>query len=273
MAIITYWNDGKVETGQTMTIAAVASAIALNYNFKVLMINTKYNDGSLQYAFEQKNTVNSIFSKGKMDLDTGLSGMIKAISSNKTSPEIITNYTKIIWKNLELLTEKNISKEDYEKQKQYVKEIIKLANKYYDIVLVDLEGEIESINIKQILNISNINVVTLTQNINVLDRFKKTKEQNSVLNENDLFVSIGKFDDKSKYTVKNISKYIGEKNVFEMPYNTVFSMEAPEGKVADFIVNFRRAKNPHPNAALIASVNKQAEQIINTIKEQQRKIY
>ena len=273
MAIITYWNDGKVETGQTMTIAAVAATIALNYDFKVLMINTKYNDSSLLNAFQPKNTINSFFSKGKMDLETGIGGMAKAILSNKTSPEIIPNYTKIIWKNLELLTETDMAREDYDRYVKQIKEIIRLANRYYDIVLVDLEGDLNIVDIKQILNISNINIVTLTQNINVLDNFKETKAQNSFLNENDLFVSIGRYDDKSKYTVKNIAKYVNERNVFDVPYNTLFAMEAPEGKAADFIVNFRRAKPPHPNAALINSVNRQAEQIINTIKEQQRKIY
>jgi len=106
MAIITFWNDGKVETSQSMTLAAIATSLAVNYNYKILMINTKHNDKSLERAFEPRKTVNSIFAKGKIDLDTGLSGVAKAILSNKTSPEIITNYTKVIWKNLELLTEK-----------------------------------------------------------------------------------------------------------------------------------------------------------------------
>ena len=100
MAIITFWNDGKAETSQSMTIASIATTLAIEYNYKILMINTKYNDSSLEYAFEAKHSINSMFSRGKMDLDTGLSGIAKAIMSNKTSPEIITNYTKIILKRI-----------------------------------------------------------------------------------------------------------------------------------------------------------------------------
>lgn len=270
MAIITYWNDGKTETGQSMTIAAVATAIAWSYNYKVLIVNTKYNDPSLEYAFEPKNNVNKIFSKGKMDLATGLSGVAKAVMSNKTSPEIITNYTKVIWKNLELLTDKNITAEEFDKYIKYIKEIIKLANRYYDVVLVDLEGPIEDTDIRQILDLSNINIATLTQNINVLDRFRENK---SNLRESELFISLGRYDDKSKYTIKNVSKYINEKIVFAVPYNTMFSMEAPEGKVDDFFINFRNVKPPHLNALFINSVNEQAHKIVDTIKSQQRKIY
>ena len=98
MAIITFWNDGKVETNQSMTIAAIATNIAIDYDYKILIINTKFDDHSLERAFESKNTINNIFSKGKVDVDMGLSGAAKAIISNKTSPEIITNYTRIILK-------------------------------------------------------------------------------------------------------------------------------------------------------------------------------
>ena len=274
MAIITYWNDGKNETGQSMTIASVATAIALNYyDYKILMINTKYDDKTLEEAFSSKNSVNKIFTKGKMDIATGLGGVAKAIMSNKTSPEIITNYTKVIWKNLELLTDKGDTKEEFDKYHEYIKEIINLANKYYDIVIVDLEGDIEATEIKQIMNISNINVVTLTQNINNLDRFKDQKEKSTILNADNTFDSIGRYDEKSKFTVKNISKYINVKKVFPIPYNTQFAMEAPDGKADDYIINFRKVKIPHPNAPFINSVKEQANYIINLIKEQQRKIY
>lgn len=273
MAIITFWNDGKVETNQSMTIAAVATTLAINYDYKILIVNTKNNDKSLEHAFEAKNTINSRFSKGKMDLATGISGVVKAIASNKTSPEIITNYTKIILKNLELLTENNTDEEEFDRYKKYIKDILKLANRYYDVVLVDLEGNIEEQKIKEILEMSTIKVATLVQNVNVLDNYIKQKETNLILQEKNWIVSIGKYDDKSKYTIKNVSKYIKEKKVHGIPYNTMFAMDAPEGKVADYIIRFKRVKQTHLNAEFIGSVDKEAEEIVNLVKEGQRKIY
>lgn len=273
MAIITFWNDGKVETNQSMTIAAIATALAINYDYKILIVNTKNNDVSLERAFEQKNSINSMFSKGKMDLATGLSGVVKAIASNKTSPEIITNYTKIILRNLELLTEKNIDKEEFDRYKTYIKDILKLANRYYDIVLVDLEGNIEEQNIKEILEMSAVKVVTLVQNLNVIDDYIEQKEKNFILQNQNWIVSIGKYDAKSKYTIKNVSKYIKEKKVHGIPYNTMFAMDAPEGKAADYIIRFKRVKQTHINAEFINAVDKEAEAIVNLVKEGQRKIY
>ena len=273
MAIITFWNDGKVETSQSMTLAAIATSLAVNYNYKILMINTKPNDKSLERAFEPRKNINSIFAKGKIDLDTGLSGIAKAILSNKTSPEIITNYTKVIWKNLELLTDKNVSGDDFDRYIKYIKEIIKLANKYYDLVLVDLEGKIENQEIKQILEISDVKVITLVQNFNVIEDFLELQSKNNVLKEENIIISIGKYDEKSKYTVKNIAKHIKRKMVFAVPYNTLFATSAPEGKVADYIWQFNRVNGAHINAKFITAVKEETEEILKIIKEQQRKIY
>lgn len=273
MAIITFWNDGKAETSQSMTIAAIATTLAIDYDYKILMINTKCNDKSLEHAFETKNNVNSLFAKGKMDLDTGFSGIVKAIMSNKTSPEIITNYTKIILKNLELLTEKNIAKEEFDRYMKYLKDILKLANRYYDVILVDLEGNIEKQEIKQILEMSNVRVITLVQNLDIIDNFIEQKSKTPVLQENNKIISIGKYDAKSKYTVRNVAKYIKEKNVIGIPYNTMFGMDASEGKVADYFIRFKRVNSSHINADFISSVSRHAQEIVTMVKEGQRKIY
>lgn len=273
MAIITFWNDGKVETNQSMTIAAVATAIAINYDYKILVVNTKHYDTSLEHAFEPKNNINSIFSKGKTDLAMGISGVAKAIASHKTSPEIITNYTRIILRNLELLTEKKTDEDEFDRYKGYIKDILKLANKYYDLVLVDLEGNIEEREVKEFIEMSEVNVATLVQNLNVIDDYIKLREKNSIMQDKKWIVSVGKYDAKSKYTVKNISKYIKWKNVYGIPYNTMFSMDAPEGKVADYIIRFKRIKPTHVNYEFIKSVDKEAEQIVSMVKEGQRKIY
>ena len=129
MSVITFYGNNKIETAQTASMAGIATYLALEENYKILMINTKYNDTSLQECFWKQST------KPRNDLATGIGGLIKAIASNKTSPEIITNYTRTIFKErLEILTDNNIPKEDHEKQKGYMRTIIKMA-KYIDIAV------------------------------------------------------------------------------------------------------------------------------------------
>lgn len=102
----------------------------------------------------------------RADLATGTTGVAKAILSNKTSPEIIKYYTKTIYKDrLELLTEDNITQEDYQNQRRTYKEIAKIANRYYNLVLVDISGSPEESITRSILEESDIVVVNLPQNI------------------------------------------------------------------------------------------------------------
>ncbi len=41
MAIITFWSNTEKETGQTMSIAAVAASMAIEHNYKILLISTR----------------------------------------------------------------------------------------------------------------------------------------------------------------------------------------------------------------------------------------
>ena len=41
MAIITFYSNSKKETAQTMSIAAVATSMAIEHNYKILLISTR----------------------------------------------------------------------------------------------------------------------------------------------------------------------------------------------------------------------------------------
>ena len=167
MAIISFWSNGREETGKTSSIIAITTLLSIHHNYKILVLDTKYNDYSYEDSFWQEDrTMKLINNNTKMDIDYGISGLSKAILSNKTSPEIITNYTRIVFKDrLELLTDTNVSVEDYEIHKKIFKDIAKIASKYYDLVFIDIDGNLEE-NIKDsLLEISDLIVANLQQKL------------------------------------------------------------------------------------------------------------
>ena len=269
MAIVSFWSDGKGETGKTVSIAAVATQMALENNFKVLIFNTEYGSTAIEDCFWNTSSGNKFDFKerGKTDIDTGIKGLSKAILSNKTSPEIITNYTKTIFKNrLELLTDSQILREEYEKQRILLKEMIKMANKYYDVVLVDIEGDIEDSIVQGIMETSNIIVGTLSQNLRKINGYVKLRQQNTLFSGPNVLFVIGRYDKKSTYSLKNIARHMGEKEIYGVPYSTLFFESCNEGKVADFFIKFRKAKLTDNNGLLIDSVRHISGAIIEKIK-------
>ena len=203
MSIVTFYGNDKVETAQTTSMAAIATYLSFELNYRVLMINTKYNDTSLQECFwEQSKGI-----KTRTDLETGISGLIKAISSNKTSPEIITNYTKTIFKErLELLTDGNMPRENYEKQKEYIRSIMKLSSKYYDLVFVDVEGSLEDPYIQGVLQESNLIIANTSQRIKAIEEFLRLRRAYEVISKENIVFLLGKYDKYSKYNAKKFRK-------------------------------------------------------------------
>lgn len=271
MAVVSFWGDGNGETGKTASIAAIATQLSLDNNFKILIMDTKHNDTTMEDCFWNTVSVNNnklnFKVEGKTDIDTGIKGLTKAILSNKTSPEIITNYTKTIFKNrLELLTDDNILKEEYDKQRVLFKEMVKMANKYYNLVFVNLEGDIKDTVISGILESSNIIVPTLSQSLRKINNYMLLKKDNSILNGQKVMTLIGKYDKESTYNLKNVARHIGEKEIYGIPYNTLFFESCNEGKVADYFIKFRKAKPIDNNGLLIESVKKISEDLIETIK-------
>lgn len=265
MSVITFWGNGKVETGQTVSLAGIATQLTVEHNYKILLLNTKHNDSTLEECFW-----NQTVDVRKTDLETGITGLIKAISSNKATPEIITNYTRAVFKDrLEVLTDNNILKDTYEKQKQYIKNIVKIAKKAYDLVFVDLEGSIEEPFVQEILEESSLVVISLTQRDKIIKELIKTQQTNSLLNKNNAMFIMGRYDKNSKYNTKNVERTHRVRDVMGIPYSTLLFESANEGGLADFFTQFRKLKPTHPQAPLIESMEEFSERMIYRLKELQ----
>lgn len=269
MSVITFWGNDKIETAQTTSMAGIATYLSLEKNYRTLLVNAKYNDTSLQECFWEQ----SRYMKVRSDLETGIGGLMKAISSNKVSPEIITNYTRTIFKDrLEVLTDSNIPKEDFEKQKAAMKTIIKMASKFYDLVFVDIEGDLADPAIQDILNESNLIVANTSQRMKYIREFLELRKVYDVINKDNLIFLIGKYDKYSKYNAKNLQRTERLGEVYGIPYNTLFFESCNEGNLADFVINYRRVKQTSVQAPIIESISEVSQRIIDKLKELQMQV-
>lgn len=269
MSVVTFYGNDKVETAQTTSMAGIATYLSMEQNYRVLLINAKYNDASLEECFWSQ----SGYAKPRSDLETGIGGLIKAIASNKTSPEIITNYTKTIFKDrLEVLTDNNIPRENYEKQKVYMKSIIRMASKYYDLVFVDIEGSLEDPHIQEILKESNLIVANTSQRINAIREFFSDRRKYEVVSKDNIVILLGKYDKYSKYNAKNLQRTEKMQYIYGIPYNTLFFEACEEGKVPDLFLRFRKTGEDDRNGFFLAEVRRTSENIIYRLQDLQMRM-
>ena len=246
MSIVTFWGSGKEQVGKTLSLVAIATNMAIQHNKKVLIVSASYNNDTLKNCYwkeDAKKKFSIMSQEGKVSLDNGIESLAKIIESNKITPELITDYTKIVFKDrLEVLLgfEAYTTVSDEKIANTYI-EIIKLANKYYDLVIVDLDNEIEQTGRETIVKMSDVVVAMTSQRVTSVEKIKGKKD---VLVGKKGIMLIGKYDKKSKYTIKNLTRYLGErKEILAIPYNTLFFEAAEEGIVPDLFLKLRNIKD------------------------------
>ena len=273
MSIITFWNNGKEQSGKTLSLTAISTYMAIQHNYKILVIATGYKDNTLKNCFLQEKKVKrnlGMFGPNtNTSFDDGISGIVKIMKSNKLSAENITNYTKVIFKDrLEILPSFKGERNDYEALKKAYPEIINLANSYYDLVFVDLDNEIEQEISDIILSNSNLVVANISQRLSSINSFIEIRESEPILNSKKTLILLGRYDKYSKYSIKNVTRYMKEKNkVLTIPYNTLFFEASEEAKVPELFFNIKSLENDDRNGIFISEIKRASENIIYRLQD------
>lgn len=274
MSIVTFINNGKEQTGKTLSVAAISTYMALEHNIKILLISTANENSTLSNCFfpKQKNIIapqNQFMGTrpGAADnMQSGMTGLIKVARANKIEPSTIRNYTKVVFRDvLEVLFSGNELNEDIS---QYYPDIIKQANQFYDIVFVDLDYNINQAVYNNIINDSNLVITNVSQRLLSIDNFALDKRQNQLLASLKNMLLVGRYDKFSKYTSKNITRYLGERTqVLTMPYNTLYFEAAEESRVPDYFISLRNIDKEDRNYFFMQEVKRAAEAIMYRLQE------
>ncbi len=276
MAIITFKSNETKETAQTLSLVAVAAQMAIEHNYKILVVSTNFKDRTLEECFwENEGGLASTIVKKDVGIDSGVEGLIRIMSSNKTNPEIIKNYTKIVLKErLDILpAPKTTEYREYESIAGLYPEILQMADRYYDLVIVDLCKKMDEAQAEKIIQISDVIMVNLTQRLRDIDNFIQLREEEELYRRKHIMLLIGRYDIYSKYNVKNITRYLKEKKpVGVIPYNTLYFEACSEGKVIDFFLKMRNVDQTDRNHIFMNQTSKIANDIIYKLQELQMKL-
>lgn len=280
MAIITFYSDETKETGQTLSVAAVATHMAIEHNYKILIISTSFNDLTLENCFWEYDKIrpaSAIKTDSKsVGLESGIEGLIKVLASNRTSNEIVKSYTRIVLRDrLDiLLSPKTQSYQEYADITKYYQEILSVANRYYDMIFIDLSKSVPKQETTNILQASDLVVINLTQRLKSINDFIEARETNDFYKRKNVILAIGKYDPFSKYNSKNITRYLKEKKgISVIPYNTLFFEASSEGTIIDLFLKIKNITDETDrNINFIKEVKETGDKIIFKLQEMQMKI-
>ena len=210
MSVIAFYTNCKDQTGNTVSAISYATYLGILQNKRTLFISTSFNNNEIKTALwpEQKQKRSGLFGPNTNNSsvnDNGIEGLDRVIRSNKISPSIITDYTRVALRGrLEILQGYNGSEEQYKEiQKRYL-QIISLAKQVYDTVIIDIDKELENKIKFEILNLSDVIVAMTTQKRENINSLLKIISDGVVLRRSNTIITLGKYDEHSKYNAKNI---------------------------------------------------------------------
>lgn len=280
MAIITFHTYPDEETGNAVSAIAVATYLGITKNKKNLLISTSFNDDTVREAFwgQQTKKRSGLFGPNTNIMsENGIEGLYRIIRSNKISPNIITDYTKVaLTSRLEiLLGYKGIEDQYKEIQNQYP-QIINLASKFYNNVIIAIDQKINTKTKNEILELADVNVEMTTQkNASVRTTAQAISEKDE-FNKIKSLITLGKYDERSKYNIKNISRNVlkQKRSINSIPYNTLLFEAVQEGQIIDMLLRFLNLKGKDENTFFIEELKRLTEDIeMKDIEVQQMKKY
>lgn len=273
MAILSFWSENRKETGQTLSIVAIATYMSIERNYRTLVIDATFDDETMERCFwkvgKNSNDIKSALNQGKIDVSSGTRGLMNAIASNKTTPEIISNYARVVFnKRLDVLTGvKNQTSQEYIESFKYYVDLISAANQYYDLVIVDLPKTKQLDGLKEILQKSDMVAYTMPQNLKQIDYFKEHKKELAELSKS-MVPFLGNVDLGCKYNPKNVASYLRAKKTGYVIHNNTFLEAASESQVADFFLKTRLYKKSFDqNTRFFEVLNETSNKIIQRFEE------
>lgn len=274
MAVVSFWNNSEKETGQTLSAVAVATAMAIEHNYKILLISTGYREKTIENCFwdnSKNEDFASIVQRRQSDISSGMEGLVKILQSSRTSSNIVADYAKVVFRERLDILPSPTSKvmEQYNLISSYYAELVKIADKDYDLIIIDIDKKMKEEYKNAILALSNVIVLTIKQGKEELDRIQKLKQENELFKKNNLIFLAGKYDKYSKYNVKNMTRYLREKTAISaISYNTLFYEASMEGKVADFFLRYKSIQDSSDrNMLFMQETNNTCEKILDKIQE------
>lgn len=274
MAVISFWSNSRKETGQTLSMVAIATYMAVEHKNKTLVIDATIDDDTIQRCFwntDMNKDIKKELNRGKLDLASGAEGLMSAIASNKTTPEIISNYTKVVFKDNRLdilLGLKTKSLSEHEKNLRLYLDLINAANRYYDIVIIDLSKTLERETTHKILQMSDVIMYTMAQNLKQINEYVECRRTIPDLKKRNVIPVMGSSNNYCKYNPKNVAQHIKDKELAYVTYNNAFLEAASEAKVANFFLSTRiNKKLMDRNSQFLESVAYSSEKIIQKFEE------
>lgn len=273
MPIVTFCNNGSRETGNTSSAIAIATYMSIKHNMKILLVSTNFNEPTVKESYWETRKQGAFLDRRKSTevMQSGIEGLNRMITSGKIEPRIIRDYTRVILKErLDVLVGFEGTITEYKELQDKYAAIILEANKYYDMVFVDLDKRLKKEVKNEIINITNVYIYTTNQKVSDIQKLTESIEENDKIDKRDVIILLTRYNQNLKINAKNVSRAIVRQRnaVNTVPYNGKFYESMQDGKVVDMFLQWFNLKNKKdPNFIFLKELENTIDNILRKWEE------
>lgn len=265
MPIVSFWGPVHGQVGTTANTIMAASFISIEQNIKTMVTQTHWSHSTLESLF---TNIHFHQENNEHFTDSGLDALERLARSNRLTPQSIRDYTVPLLKDrLDLLA--GTKKRDihlYTKINGVINHIFQHANAYYDLITVDVHSGRQNPLTNTLLYHSDLIVVCLNQNIQLLSNFFSREYWHPALDQKPYIIVLGKYDPQLRLSIKNvIRRFRCAKPMYVIPYDSKFRDACNENRVLEYFIRARYADKKQQDYAFIRSVREFTQGVLKYV--------
>lgn len=259
MSKIIFWDSGH--GGSSQIAASVAIYLSLRFNKRLILANGGVFDTGFEEGFSFGSDATSLLSEYGMD------ALLRLAACHRLSKDNISDYTlSLLRGRLDLASGRKLGTKaliGIETSRSEVEEILRVAEQYYDLVLLQTTGE-EVLQQFASHYEQDVLIAVLGQNRAQLDAFFSTQMESQVFAGKKLVIAICQYDRNSRWTIQNIKRrYNCRVPMYGIPYHTGFADAWNARDIVSYFKKYRLTnRRGADNQELVASYHELSGNIL-----------
>lgn len=244
------------QVGTTANLSAIATSLALNYRFKLFLMQAQYEKNYLDHGFLGER-------KKELEVqENGIDSLVRMIKSEPITKEMIDSCSVNLYQNrLHLLpgtAQNNLAMYETVIQPMLIY-CMNAIQTHYDVICVDL-GRVTDWKRNRMLDQADVVVLNLSQNHCVL-------EDSFWMNlgyQHKIFYVIGNYDPVSKYNLNYIHKKykVPLRRIGVLPYNSMFRDACSDGNIVKLMTQINDSTKDEMNYYFVRELKVTVEKLL-----------
>lgn len=266
MQIAVWSNESR--SGTTLCSCVLATLLAARQGYKTFITHSLMNNTKMEKYLLKSSERQAILQIG----DTGIEALLRTCRNGKLSPDILHNFSQSLLShsNLDLLDSQVIYDESEEVNKSFLY-YLKIAKRYYDVTVVDLNSKLSKSLMDSVLHESDVLLIVTTVDHFDLEDLRNRKREIEDKHKNlRVVVLINGYDERSSISKSKLLLGFEKKNTFLIPYQIELQDSCNRSDLLDFMLRQLYSKRRDSMSKYIRQYEEMIKEILVSYQQEER---